>query len=155
MQVGQLIMYYTPKKVRVLPFAFFFYLPGLQKPGRYLFSTNLADWFKIGHLWVETNKNMKDLLTEMWRRFDFKMCGVISFWVYFKSQFGNMFLVNGKLFSVNGKPFLILFHISCRFFKYAWCIFKATQVRVYKCIKTTYKFVNTYYNHIKILCHSH
>ena len=23
--------------------------------------TNLAEGFKIGHLWVETNKNMKDL----------------------------------------------------------------------------------------------
>ena len=32
LQLGQLIMYYTPKKV--LPFAFFFNLPGLQKPER-------------------------------------------------------------------------------------------------------------------------
>ena len=39
--------------------------------------------------------------TEIRRRFDFKMCGVISF----KSQFGNMFLINGKLLSVNGRPF--------------------------------------------------
>ena len=35
LQLGQLIMYYTPKKV--LPFTFF-NLPGLQKPGRNLFS---------------------------------------------------------------------------------------------------------------------
>ena len=35
-QLGQLIMYYTPKKV--LPFAFFFNLPGLQKPLRNRFS---------------------------------------------------------------------------------------------------------------------
>ena len=35
-------------------------------------------------------------LTEMWRRFDFKMCGVVSF----QSQFGNMFLVNGKTFFI-------------------------------------------------------
>ena len=35
MQLGQLIMYYTPKKV--LPFAFF-NLPGLQQLGRNLFS---------------------------------------------------------------------------------------------------------------------
>jgi len=32
MQVDQLIVYYTPKKV--LPFAFFFNLPVLQKQGR-------------------------------------------------------------------------------------------------------------------------
>ena len=36
-----------------------------------------AEWFKIGHLWVETNKNMNIITTEMWKRFDFKMCGVI------------------------------------------------------------------------------
>ena len=47
----------------------------------------------------------------MWRRFDFKVCGVVSF----ESQFGNMILVNGKLLSVNGNYFLILFHISCGF----------------------------------------
>ena len=41
---------------------------------------------------------------------------------------GNMFLVNGKLFLVNGKPFLDKYQISCGFFKYAWCIFKATSV---------------------------
>ena len=37
LQLGQLIMYYTPKKV--LPFAFF-NLPGLQKPGRNHFPKN-------------------------------------------------------------------------------------------------------------------
>ena len=43
-----------------------------------------------------------------------------------------MVLANGKFFLVNGKPFLILFHLSCGILKYAWCIFKATQARVYK-----------------------
>ena len=46
MQVGQLIMYYTPKKV--LPFAFFFNLQGHQKSGRNLFSDKscwvICDW---------------------------------------------------------------------------------------------------------------
>ena len=56
----------------------------------------------------------------MWRRVDFKICGVVSFY----SQFGNTFLVNGM-------PFFIIVYISCGFFKYAWCIFKATQVIVY------------------------
>ena len=58
------------------------------------------------------------------------MCGFVL------SQFGNMFLVNGKLFlvngnmfSVNGKPFINKTHISCGFLEYAWCIFKATPVR--------------------------
>ena len=33
-------------------------------------------------------------------------------------------------------------NISCGFLKYAWCIFKATRVRVYKlCIKTTYQML--------------
>ena len=39
-QLGQLIMYYTPKKV--LPFAFFT-LPGLQKPGMNQFPKNSSD----------------------------------------------------------------------------------------------------------------
>jgi hypothetical protein len=39
--------------------------------------------------------------------------------------------LNGNVFLVNCKPFLILFHISCGVLKYAWCVFKATQVRVY------------------------
>ena len=71
----------------------------------------------------------------MWRRFNFKKCGAISF----LSQFVNIFLVNGKMFSGNGKPFLIIFYICILWIlKYAWCIFKATQVRVYKLsIKTT------------------
>ena len=44
----------------------------------------------------------------MGRRFDFKMCGVASF----ESQFGNMFLVNGK-------PFLIYHIYLTFFFRYA------------------------------------
>jgi len=52
------------------------------------------------------------------------------------------------MFLLNGKPFLILFHISCGFLKYAWCIFKATQVSVYKlCMKTTYQMLK----HITII----
>ena len=47
-------------------------------------------------------------------------------------------LLRQILFLVDGKPFLILFHISYGFLKYALCMFKATKVRVYKlCIKTT------------------
>ena len=41
-------MYYTPKKV--LPFAFFFNLPGLQKPERIFSQTNLA----LVHLYTGT-----------------------------------------------------------------------------------------------------
>ena len=53
-----------------------------------------------------------------------------------------MFLENGNMCLENGKPFLILFHLSCRFLTYAWCIFKATQVRVNRlCIKTTYQML--------------
>ena len=53
-----------------------------------------------------------------------------------------MFLVNGKLLLVNGKPFFNPSHISCGFFKYAWCIFKATEVFTkYVCIKTTYQML--------------
>ena len=48
LQVGQLIMYYTPKKL--LPFAFFFNLPGLQKPERIFSQTNLA----LVHLYTGT-----------------------------------------------------------------------------------------------------
>jgi len=57
---------------------------------------------------------------------DFRICSVDSF----KSQFDYMFWENGNMFLLNGKPFLILFHISCGFLKYAWCIFKATQVSI-------------------------
>ena len=42
---------------------------------------------------------------------------------------GNMFFVNGKLLLVNGKPLLDKSQISCGFFKYTWCLFKATPVR--------------------------
>jgi len=36
--------------------------------------------------------------------------------------------------------------LSCGFLKYAWCIFIATQVRVYKlCIKTTYHNIKITY----------
>ena len=51
------------------------------------------------------------------------------------------------MFLVNGKPY-----ISCGFLKYAWCIFKATEVTVY--IQIMYKNnlpnVKTYYHHIKL-----
>ena len=60
------------------------------------------------------------------------------------------------MFLVNGKPFLISFHISCGFLKYA-CIFKATQVIVYKlCIKTTYQLPCTPINKCahRLLCES-
>ena len=67
-------MYYTPKKV--LPFAFF-NLPGLLKPGRNRFSDKSLR-FKIGHN-MSRNKNMNTIYIEMWRRFDFKMFGFISF----------------------------------------------------------------------------
>ena len=40
------------------------------------------------------------------------------------------FLVNGNMFLVNGKPFINKSHTSCGFLKYAWCIFKATPVRI-------------------------
>jgi len=81
---------------------------------------------------------------------DFRICSVDSF----KSQFDYMFWENGNMFLLNGKPFLILFHISCGFLKYAWCIFKATQVSIYKLQGKMYENnlpnVKTYYHHIKI-----
>jgi len=56
----------------------------------------------------------------MWRRFDFKMCGVIHF-------NHNLVICFSKL-----KHFYLFFHIYYGFLKYAWCLFKATKVRVYK-----------------------
>ena len=58
-QLGQLIMYYTPKKV--LPFAFFLTCQASKNREEIVSQTNLAEWFKFWHLWVETNKNMDDL----------------------------------------------------------------------------------------------
>ena len=53
LQVGQLIIYYTPKKV--LLFAFFFLTYKAFKSREGIFSqTSLAEWFKIGHLWKQT-----------------------------------------------------------------------------------------------------
>ena len=58
-QLGQLIMYYTPKKA--LPFAFFLTYQAFKTWEGIVSQTNLAEWFKIWNLWVETNKNMDDL----------------------------------------------------------------------------------------------
>ena len=57
---------------------------------------------------------------------------------------GNMFLENGNMVLDNGKPFLDKSQKSCGFWKYAWCIFKATQVR------NILPNVKTYYHSIKI-----
>ena len=57
---------------------------------------------------------------------------------------GNMFLENGKMVLVNGKPILDKSQLSCGFMKYAWWIFKATQVR------NILPNVETYYHFIKI-----
>ena len=65
---------------------------------------------------------MDGLLAEKWRRFDFKMCGVVLFKshlvIFFKVN-GNMFLENGNMFLENGKPFLDNSQIPCGFLKYA------------------------------------
>ena len=62
-----------------LPFTFCLTYQAFKNREGIVSQTNLAEWFKIWHLWLETNKNMDDLLAEKWRRFDFKMCGVVLF----------------------------------------------------------------------------
>ena len=59
LQLGQFIMYYTPNKV--LLFAFFLTYQAFNNQEGIVSQTNLAEWFKIWHLWVETNKNMDEL----------------------------------------------------------------------------------------------
>ena len=53
LQVGQLIMYYTPRKG--ITICLVFNLPGLQKPGRNHFPKILAEWLKIGFLVSQNN----------------------------------------------------------------------------------------------------
>ena len=60
LQLGQLIMYYTPKKV--LPFAFF-NLPGLQKQGRNHFPKNSCWGIKDQGILNSQNKLLTNSLT--------------------------------------------------------------------------------------------
>ena len=57
-----------------------------------------------------------------------------------------MFLENGNMFLENGDMFLDKYQISCGFWKYIWCIFKATHVRnILPNVKTYYHFIKITY----------
>ena len=113
LQLGQLIMYYTPKKV--WPFAFF-YLTRSSKTGKesFLRQILLSDLRFDTYEWKQT---------KIWMIFKLKSWGVLILKCV-------VFLVNGKLFLENGKPFMNKSHISCGFFKYAWCILKQLLLEV-------------------------
>ena len=96
-------MYYTPKKV--LPFALFFNLPGLQKPERNCFSDRRLDtyeWKQTKVLMIFKLKSLGVLILKCVLLFYFNHILVICFLVK-----GNMFLVNGNMFLVNGNMFLV------------------------------------------------
>ena len=67
LQLGQIIMYYTPKKV--LPFAFFFKLPRPSKTGKESFLRQI-----LLILWFDTYESKQ---TKIWMIFNWK---VEAFW---------------------------------------------------------------------------
>ena len=105
MQLGQLIMYYTPKKV--LPFGFFLtYQAFKNQEGSFIRQILLSDLRFDTYKWKQT----KILMI-----FKLKSGGVlilkcVVFFILI--TFGNMFLENGKLFLDKSQ-------ISCGFLKYA------------------------------------